>query len=108
MNDYERPGTGVAPRPLDDVERERMVQERIYTILRSRQFSTSSSDSPSNEGQNPDRHAEKGSEADAIFSKLKSCQILDWTEYSEADWRSPDVNKAAGKLAEEIDRLLAS
>jgi hypothetical protein len=55
-----------------------------------------------------DRHVEKGSEADAIFSKLKSCQILDWTEYSEADWRSPDVNKAAGKLAEEIDRLLAS
>jgi hypothetical protein len=49
----ERPGTGVAPRPLDDVERERMVQERIYTILQSRQFSTSSSDSPSNVGQNP-------------------------------------------------------
>jgi hypothetical protein len=53
-------------------------------------------------------HAEKGSEANAIFSKLKAYQIRDWTEFSEADWRSPDTNKAAGKLAEEIDRLLAS
>jgi TIR domain len=54
-----------------------------------------------------DHHVEKGSEADTIFSELKAYQIRDWTEFSEADWRSPDTNRAAGKLAEEIDRLLA-
>jgi hypothetical protein len=53
-------------------------------------------------------HIEKGSEADSIYSELKEYQILDWTGFSDADWRSPDTNKAAGKLAEEIDRLLAS
>jgi hypothetical protein len=56
-----------------------------------------------------DHHIEKGSEADAIYSELKAHQIRDWTTFSEAaDWRSPDPNKAVGKLAQEIDRLLAT
>jgi hypothetical protein len=55
-----------------------------------------------------DRHIE-GSEADAIFSELKTYQIRDWTKFAEAaDWRSPSPNIAVGGLAKEIDLLLAS
>jgi hypothetical protein len=55
-----------------------------------------------------DRHVEKGSEADAIFSELKTYQVRDWTRFSDADWQLAETNVAAGKLAEEIDELLAS
>jgi hypothetical protein len=55
-----------------------------------------------------DHHVTKGSEADVIYSELKTYQFLDWSKYTEADWKSPDENKAAGELAQEIDRLLAS
>ena len=53
-----------------------------------------------------DHHVEKKSEADTIFLELKAYQVFDWCELTDEDWRSPDVNKAAERLAEEIDRLL--
>jgi TIR domain len=52
-------------------------------------------------------HVPEGSEAHAIYSKLKEYQIIDWSTLSYTDWVSPEPNIVLGGLAERIDTLLA-
>jgi len=37
-----------------------------------------------------------------VLAQLRTYQVLTWDELQYADWASPEPNRAAGKLAEEL------
>jgi hypothetical protein len=54
-----------------------------------------------------DAHARTPEEC-ALLAKLRTHQILTWDQLQYEDWASPAPNKAAGKLAEELEPKLRS
>lgn len=48
----------------------------------------------------------KTPEQRSLLAELKNYQMLTWNELQYEDWKSPEPNKAAGRLAEELKRRM--